>query len=129
MGNETVANIVRDFDAMAAECGGLEAATIHAMTVRLSVAHAREVELKDAYIREADRRISVLASLLNQSNVDRFREVEALTKGLRVAVIALAHASETDATNRPAYQHVSDLLAGTPHPPTPRRRIGRRECG
>ena len=79
--NETVADVVRDFDAMAAECGGLEAATIHAMTVRLSVAHAREVD--------------------------------ALTKGLRVAAIALAHASETDATNRPAYQHVSDLLAGT----------------
>ena len=31
-----------------------------------------------AYIREADRRISVLAALLNQANVDHLREVEAL---------------------------------------------------
>ena len=73
----------------------------------------RRAEAAEAYIREADGRISELASLLNQSNVDRLREVEALTKGLRVAAIALAHASETDATYRPAYQHVSDLLAGT----------------
>lgn len=41
---ETVAHVVRDFDAMAAECGGLEAATIHAMTTRIQAAHAREVE-------------------------------------------------------------------------------------
>ena len=44
MTNETVTDVVRDFDATAAECGGLEAATIHAMTARLSVAHAREVD-------------------------------------------------------------------------------------
>lgn len=37
----------------------------------------RRAEAAEAYIREADRRISVLASLLNQSNVDRLREVEA----------------------------------------------------
>lgn len=82
MGNETVTDVVRDFIAMAEECGGLEAATIHAMTARLSVAHAREVEANDAYIREANRRISVLASLLNQANVDRLREVEALQLAL-----------------------------------------------
>ena len=41
---ETVAYVVQDFDAMATECGGLEAATILAMTARLSAAHAREVE-------------------------------------------------------------------------------------
>lgn len=44
MTTETVTDVLRDFDAMAAECGGLEAATIHAMTARLSVAHAREVD-------------------------------------------------------------------------------------
>lgn len=44
MTTKTVADVLGDFDAMAAECGGLEAATIHAMTLRLSVAHAREVE-------------------------------------------------------------------------------------
>ena len=38
----------------------------------------RRAEAAEAYIREADRRISVLASLLNQANVDRLREVEAL---------------------------------------------------
>lgn len=43
MTTETVADVLADFDAMAAECGGLEAATIHAMTTRLSVANAREV--------------------------------------------------------------------------------------
>ena len=44
MTNETVPDVLRDFDAMAAECGGLEAATIHAMTTRIQAAHAREVE-------------------------------------------------------------------------------------
>ena len=44
MTDETVTDVVRDFDAMAAECGGLEAATIHAMTTRIQAAHAREVE-------------------------------------------------------------------------------------
>lgn len=78
MTTETVVDVLRDFDAMAAESGGLEAATIHAMTVRLSVANAREVEANDACIRKAGRRISKLASLLNQANVDRLREVEAL---------------------------------------------------
>ena len=41
---ETVDDVVRDFDAMAAECGGLEAATIHAMTTRIQAAHAREAD-------------------------------------------------------------------------------------
>lgn len=44
MTTETVTDVLRDFDAMAAECGGLEAATIHAMTLRVNAAHAREVE-------------------------------------------------------------------------------------
>lgn len=56
---------------------------------------------------------SALEMIADRIQAAHAREVEALTKGLRVAAIALAHASETDATNRPAYQHVSDLLAGT----------------
>ena len=44
MTTETVTDVVRDFDAMAAECGGLEAATIHSMTARIQAAHAHEVE-------------------------------------------------------------------------------------
>lgn len=113
LGSDIPAWVIENIQAVSAymKARGHEEWTIAG--VRSPAAHAREVEANGAYIREADRRISELASLLNRSNVDRYREVEALTKGLRVAAIALAHASETDATYRPAYQHVSDLLAGT----------------
>ena len=46
---EAVADVLADLDAMAAECGGLEAATIHAMTKRIAAAHAREVEELEKY--------------------------------------------------------------------------------
>ena len=93
---ETVAHVVRDFDAMAAECGGLEAATIHAMTVRLSVAHAREVEALRlrAEAAEADaRRYSFLAHKCNHGDEYGATEIRFSSALLPDAAIDAAIAS------------------------------------
>lgn len=87
--NETVADVAREFDAMAAECGGLEAATIHAMTLRINVAHAREIEsLQRELDNERVRGVHTCSIYCDRPLCVARREIESLRQRVEAAEAA-----------------------------------------